>query len=152
MKLIKQWPACGLNDLAQLAHDIKAAVDLPAVLLLDGPLGAGKTALAQHFAPELTSPTYALMQEVGRVAHADLFRIEEAEELIHLEIPLYLENKDLFLVEWGTAWASALGRLIEGPFTFYLVAIQLLPNTNQRQYHLWQIDPDEPLAGNHEAK
>ena len=152
MNLIKQWPSCGLNQLDDLAGEIKAALKLPAVLLLDGPLGAGKTALAQHFAPELTSPTYALVQEVGRVAHADLFRIEEAEELIHLEIPLYLENKDLFLVEWGTAWASALGRLIEGPFTFYLLAIQLLPDPQQRQYQLWQIDPDEPLPGTPEAK
>ena len=142
MKLIQQWPAQGLDDLAALAWALKAQLTLPAVLFLDGPLGAGKTALAQHFAPELTSPTYSLVQEAGTVAHADLYRIEDAEELIHLEIPLYLEGKDLFLVEWGTRWQSALARLLEGPFHFYCLQISLTADSQKRNYQLSSLDDE----------
>ncbi|MBP5296390.1 MAG: tRNA (adenosine(37)-N6)-threonylcarbamoyltransferase complex ATPase subunit type 1 TsaE [Bacteriovoracaceae bacterium] len=142
MKLMQQWTSLGVGDLANLAAALKATLTLPAVLLLDGPLGAGKTALAQHFAPELTSPTYSLIQEAGSVAHADLFRIKDAEELIHLEIPLYLEGKDLFLVEWGTPWQAALARLVEGPYHFYRLQISLTADAQKRDYQLSSIDDE----------
>jgi len=136
VQTIKTWHHLGLRELDFLASEIKANLQFPALLLLEGPLGAGKTALAQRFAPELTSPTYSLIQEAGTLAHADLFRIKEAEELIHLEIPLYLEGKDLFLVEWGKTWQAALARLVEGPYNFYQLQISLTPDPQKRDYQL----------------
>jgi tRNA threonylcarbamoyladenosine biosynthesis protein TsaE len=125
-----------------LAAAIQDHLQLPAVVFLDGPLGAGKTALAQKFAPDLTSPTYSLIQEAGPIAHADLFRIKEAEELIHLEIPLYLEGKDLFLIEWGTAWQAAVARLVEGDYHFYRLTISLTPDAQKRDYQLSSLDDE----------
>jgi len=86
------------------------------VLLLQGELGAGKTTLTQGIAvgtgtDELVnSPTFVLMNEYqGRIPvfHADLYRLEGAEEAAALE----LSNASLegvLVVEWPERGEDAL--------------------------------------------
>jgi tRNA threonylcarbamoyladenosine biosynthesis protein TsaE len=86
--------------------------DVPAVLL-DGPLGAGKTTLVQGFlaglgvAEAVKSPTFDLVHPYrlpdGRAAyHVDLFRLDP----VPLPEELGIEDPDaLVLVEWGRPWA-----------------------------------------------
>ena len=57
------------------------------VVLLDGDMGAGKTAFAKGVAKglgieeEVTSPTYAYMNDYdGRLFHYDCYRIESPEQ------------------------------------------------------------------------
>lgn len=79
------------------------------ILLLDGPLGAGKTSLAQGLAAGLgvkgavTSPTFALCNRLmGRVElhHYDLYRVEGLDQLRRIGFEESLECGAVVLVEW----------------------------------------------------
>lgn len=88
------------------------------VLLLEGPLGAGKTTFVRGLARGLgvaghvASPTYQLVREYrGRIplAHADLYRLEDpAAELPGLGVEELLDRGAL-VVEWGdrVSWPGA---------------------------------------------
>lgn len=84
----------------------------PAVILLNGDLGAGKTCLTQGLArglgvPEkeaITSPTYTLMNLYeGRLPlyHFDLYRLAEPDELEELGMEEYLPGDGVAVVEWA---------------------------------------------------
>jgi tRNA threonylcarbamoyladenosine biosynthesis protein TsaE len=82
-----------------------------ALLLLDGPLGAGKTALVTELAQllgseaEVSSPTYTLIHEYptpeGVLVHVDVYRLDGIEALLDLGLDDYLERARLVVVEWG---------------------------------------------------
>lgn len=79
-------------------------------ILLQGPLGAGKSALARAFlraacgdpALEVPSPSYTLVQSydtrLGPVHHFDLWRLEDASSM--LELGWDELQQDIVLVEW----------------------------------------------------
>ena len=78
------------------------------VLLLQGDLGAGKTTFTQGYVvgagtDELVnSPTFVLVNEYrGRVPiyHADLYRLDDAEEVARLDLAK-LSLDGVLLVEW----------------------------------------------------
>ena len=86
---------------------------------LEGPLGSGKTVLAQGICAGLgvedpvTSPTYTLRHDhVGRdgrpVIHLDCFRLTGAAELEELAIEECLDEGAVLLVEWGERALAAL--------------------------------------------
>ncbi|MBI4873260.1 MAG: tRNA (adenosine(37)-N6)-threonylcarbamoyltransferase complex ATPase subunit type 1 TsaE [Acidobacteria bacterium] len=88
------------------------ARELPpcAVVLLIGNLGAGKTTLAKGIvqglgaAPpeEVSSPTFTLIHEYSpRVYHIDLYRLEEAREVLSLGLDEIFDRDAVVLVEWG---------------------------------------------------
>lgn len=113
------------------AADIAELLQVGDVLALSGDLGTGKStfsrALLRHLAanPELEvpSPTFTLVQtyDLPRVpvAHFDLYRIEEPEELEELGLEEYLEG-GVALIEWPEMgdpmyWPEALEiKLTEG--------------------------------------
>ncbi len=82
-----------------------------AVVLLVGPLGAGKTVLAGGIArglgigERLVSPTYTIIAEyhAGTKAlhHVDLYRIEGRDQLENLGLDDILAGSGYVLVEWG---------------------------------------------------
>lgn len=83
-----------------------------AVVLLDGELGAGKTTFVQGVAEGngvagvVPSPTYALVLEYddGRVPlrHADVYRMESAEELVSAGVEERVGEEGAWLVEWAS--------------------------------------------------
>lgn len=86
------------------------------VLLLAGPLGAGKTTLAQGIGEALTvpghvtSPTFVLLQQHdGRLPlyHADLYRLGDADEVAELALDEQAAA-GVLLVEWPERGLDAL--------------------------------------------
>lgn len=80
-----------------------------AVILLQGPLGAGKTVFAQGVAAgcgvagPVASPTYNLvLHHPGRrpFVHADLYRLHDPTELESLDLDEMLTPRGLACVEW----------------------------------------------------
>ena len=80
-----------------------------ALILLRGPLGAGKTTLVDGFTQALeagraTSPTFVIahLYARGRVPiwHVDLYRIDDADEVAALDLAQYLQDDAITLVEW----------------------------------------------------
>jgi tRNA threonylcarbamoyladenosine biosynthesis protein TsaE len=95
-----------------LGEEIARALPRPAVVLLIGDLGAGKTTLAKGIvkglgaaAPEdVNSPTYTLIHEFGeedKVYHIDLYRLERESEVRALGLDDLLDSDSILLVEWG---------------------------------------------------
>jgi tRNA threonylcarbamoyladenosine biosynthesis protein TsaE len=89
------------------------------VLLLEGPLGAGKTVLVQGLARglgctgEVASPTFVLVhQHQGRLElfHADLFRLEQRRDIEALGL-LELSADGVLALEWAdrAPWLRASG-------------------------------------------
>ncbi len=90
----------------------RLAPQLRGVVLLIGELGAGKTTLAKGIveglgaasADEVSSPTFTLIHEYGdpvKVYHADLYRLDTAEQVRRLGLEELFDKPALTLIEWG---------------------------------------------------
>jgi tRNA threonylcarbamoyladenosine biosynthesis protein TsaE len=136
MNLVRAWKKVVESDLSNIAIELKEVVQPPCVIILDGVVGAGKTTFTRVFTGEETtsSPTYSLINEVDNIVHADLYRIEKKEDLLHLEIPMYLEEKDYFLIEWGIPYLKELQKIVNDDFKFYVLKIEI--NQNQSRNFL----------------
>jgi tRNA threonylcarbamoyladenosine biosynthesis protein TsaE len=87
------------------------SVPTGSLIILTGPLGAGKTTLVQALAKSLksnaqvSSPTYTLIHEYptpqGLLIHIDAYRLPSSDALIDLGLEDYLERSKLVVVEWG---------------------------------------------------
>jgi tRNA threonylcarbamoyladenosine biosynthesis protein TsaE len=94
------------EETIELGRRIAKLLPSRAVVLLIGNLGAGKTTLAKGIvhglsaaAPEeVSSPTFTLIHEYGRVYHIDLYRLEEVATLGLEEI---FDRDAVVLIEWG---------------------------------------------------
>lgn len=137
MSTVRNWKKVLESDLNNIASEMKEVIEPGSVIILDGPVGAGKTTFTKVFlgtTKTTASPTYSIINEIDNLLHADLYRIEKREELIHLEIPMYLEEKDYFLIEWGMPYLRELQRIIGDEFKFYKLAIEI--NENQSRNFL----------------
>lgn len=128
MSVIRAWKKVLESDLSNIVTELKEVIQPPCVIILDGPVGAGKTTFTRIFLGkgEAPSPTYSLINEVDNIVHADLYRIEKKDELVHLEIPMYLEEKDYFLIEWGMPYLYELQKIIGDEFKFYQLKIEIV--------------------------
>lgn len=101
------------DALAVVASSLAPGFEVGQLILLEGPLGAGKTALTRAFCRALgvpsevgiRSPTFTLINEVdgGRVpiVHADFYRIMEDPEALSELGFVELCSEALAFVEWG---------------------------------------------------
>lgn len=89
------------------------------VLLLTGPLGAGKTCLTQGIAWGLgvegyaRSPTFVIAARYrGRLTlhHIDLFRVQDGPEALDIGMEEYLSGEDMCVVEWAERAAEIFPR------------------------------------------
>ena len=98
------------EETQDIGRVIGAAAQPGDLILLTGPLGAGKTCLTQGIAWGLgvkerpRSPTFVLLARYrGRVTihHADLFRIEGTADALSLGLEDCLNDEDVCIVEWA---------------------------------------------------
>ena len=103
------WTTASAEETRALAEALGRAARAGDALLLEGPLGAGKTCFVQGLARGLgvatpvRSPTFVLVtQHRGRatLAHVDLYRVEGASSLEDLGLEEYRDDAVL-AVEWG---------------------------------------------------
>ncbi len=112
-------------EMTRLASDLAAVARPGDLIALSGDLGAGKSSFARAFirrlaedpALEAPSPTFTLIQSydtrLGKVVHADLYRLRDASELEELGLAQELDGA-IGLVEWPDRAGDALdlpGRL-----------------------------------------
>ena len=102
------------------ALGVRLAAELRAgdVILLEGPLGAGKSELARGIAQGMgvretvTSPTFTILNVYSRerlpLYHFDWYRLESAEELYEMGMDEYLGGDGVALVEWPGRCPEAL--------------------------------------------
>ena len=98
----------------------RIARELPprAVVLLIGNLGAGKTTLAKGIISglgaaspdDVSSPTFTLIPEYGRVYHVDLYRLDRAEEVATLGLEEIFDRDAVVLIEWGERFPQLMPR------------------------------------------
>lgn len=91
----------------------------PAVVMLIGDLGSGKTTLAKGIvqalgaAPpeEVLSPTFSLVHEYEgepKVYHLDLYRLDTVPQLETLGLDDIWEQQAIVLIEWGERFDGEL--------------------------------------------
>lgn len=101
-----------------LARTIARLLPVGQLVVLSGPLGAGKTTFVAALAAALgseaqvTSPTYTLVHEyptpAGPLVHVDAYRLDAALELgAVLDLDAYLSRARAVVVEWGERLLAA---------------------------------------------
>lgn len=116
---------CATAAQTQAAGESFAAVLRPGdIVLLSGPLGAGKTTFSQGVARGLgvtdrvTSPTFTMVRQheahndagITTLHHCDVYRVESLGEVLDLDLGELVEEAGVALVEWGELAASIFGR------------------------------------------
>lgn len=84
-------------------------IEVPALILLSGELGTGKTLItkaavsALGYQGDVTSPTFNLVQEYQaevEIIHMDLYRLDRSEELLEIGFEDYLNREAVIFIEW----------------------------------------------------
>jgi tRNA threonylcarbamoyladenosine biosynthesis protein TsaE len=98
------------DETRTIGERLGAALAPGSVVLLSGPLGAGKTVLVKGIArglgvaDEIISPTYTIVADYpGRIplVHVDLYRVEGEVQLAGLGLDDLLAGPGVTVVEWG---------------------------------------------------
>lgn len=98
-------------------------------VLLEGPMGAGKSTFARALMgglglrlPPEGSPTFAIAHEYSepgspRLVHLDLYRLEDEDELEAAGISAYFWEQDdaMVLSEWTSRWPRLRDAILEDP-------------------------------------
>jgi tRNA threonylcarbamoyladenosine biosynthesis protein TsaE len=108
---VKSFETHSADETIELGRRLARELPSPAVVLLIGNLGAGKTTLAKGIVSalaaadpdEVVSPTFTLVHEYGggRVYHIDLYRLDTAAQVATLGLQEIFERDALVLIEWG---------------------------------------------------
>lgn len=116
-----------VEDTEEFGRELAAELSAGDLVILDGPLGAGKTVLARGIAAGLgvrgpvTSPTYVIAREhpageragadAVAMVHVDAYRLGDGpgalDELDALDLDTELEDA-VVVIEWGAGLAERL--------------------------------------------
>jgi tRNA threonylcarbamoyladenosine biosynthesis protein TsaE len=110
LTVTRRFTSTGPDETRAIGETIGASLAPGSLVLLCGPLGAGKTVLAGGIAralgveDDVISPTYTIVADYpGRIplAHVDLYRIEGEAQLDGLGLDDLLGATNVTVVEWG---------------------------------------------------
>ena len=133
---MREWSGILLDELSTVADQLRTELKTPAVIILDGVVGAGKTTFTRAFCKgDSFSPTYSIISETDSILHADFYRIKDPEEIVHLELSLYLEGRDYFFIEWGKEFLEQIYREFPAQTNFYQLTIDICSDT-ERSFEL----------------
>lgn len=115
---VGEWLSSGADETFKLGERIGEQLGGGEILLLSGPLGAGKTIFVKGIAAALgidpdgvTSPSFTLVNPFnGRIPlfHIDLYRLDEGVSAAHaVDLDELISNEQAVIV---IEWAERLGR------------------------------------------
>ena len=138
-----------LKETIQLGRKFAQGLNPKSIILLQGPIGAGKTSFVQGIAEglcieeDITSPTFALSHHYnsGKIPliHIDLYRIEDilmAKEFFISEEEEAIQNKAIMVIEWPELIEPVLNN-------FWKIEISYATDYG-RHYKIW--DPKNSLT------
>lgn len=133
-----------IKDVIRLPEYISAHFPLilkNSTLLLEAPMGAGKTTFVSALANlmgsmiSVSSPTFSIVNEYQlaspvqgyrSIIHMDLYRLQSIEEILRIGLEDYLyDPKNLVIIEWP----ALIAPLVAEPFTLIEIAVD---------DHLWR--------------
>src|SRR4026208_2180421 len=107
------WHSGSANETFALGERLGSQLGGGEILLLDGPLGAGKTVFVKGIAAalgidreEVTSPSFTLVNPYDgrlRLYHLDLYRLDEGASAAHaVDLDdLLADEKSVIVIEWA---------------------------------------------------
>ena len=138
-----------LTETLKLGKKFSQELNPKSIILLQGPIGAGKTSFVQGIAEglcieeDITSPTFALSHHYNSgtipLIHIDLYRLKDnlmAKELFITEEEEAIQNKAIMVIEWPELIQPILKN-------FWKVEISYATNVG-RNYKIW--DPKNSLT------
>ena len=138
-----------LTKTLNLGEKLSQKLNPQAIVLLKGPIGAGKTSFVQGIAKglsiseDITSPTFALSHHYNSgtipLIHMDLYRLENslmAKEFFISEEEEAIQNEAIMVIEWPELIKPCLNN-------FWKIEISYATNFG-RNYQIW--DPKNLLT------
>ena len=122
-------------ETVSFAEKFADLLEIPALILLKGELGTGKTLIIKAAASalgckeEVTSPTFNLIQEYRadiKIIHMDLYRLDRSEELLEIGFEDYLNRKAVIFIEWPEIALSLL------PADFIFINIEKIAEAKRK--------------------
>jgi tRNA threonylcarbamoyladenosine biosynthesis protein TsaE len=111
--MIREVTTHSAEETIVFGRSLKDLLAAPKLVVLRGPLGAGKTTLIKGIAvgfaaaaeEDVTSPTFTLIHEyrgpAANLYHIDLYRIDTDRELETLGLDDLFADNSILLIEWG---------------------------------------------------
>ena len=138
-----------LKGTIKLGKEFAQGLNPKSIVLLQGPIGAGKTSFVQGIAEglcieeDITSPTFSLSHHYNSgtipLVHMDLYRLKEsliAQEFFASEEEEAIENESIIVIEWPELIKPVLNN-------FWRIEISYAINVG-RNYKIW--DPKNSLT------
>ena len=131
-----------LKETIQLGRKFAQRLNAKSIILLEGPIGAGKTSFVQGIAEglsieeDITSPTFSLSNHYNSgtipLIHIDLYRLENssmAKEFFLFEEEEAVQNEAIMVIEWPELIQPLLNN-------FWKIEISYAKNFG-RNYKIW---------------
>ena len=138
-----------LKETIKLGKEFAQGLNPKSIVLLQGPIGAGKTSFVQGIAEglcieeDITSPTFSLSHHYNSgtipLVHMDLYRLKEsliAQEFFASEEEEAIDNESIIVIEWPELIKPVLNN-------FWKIEISYAIKVG-RNYKIW--DPQNSLT------
>lgn len=128
-----EYVSNSLSETIEIAKTYAKTLRGGDVVLLNGEMGAGKTAFTKGVAlglgikSEITSPTYAYLNEYdGKLYHYDCYRLTSGEDAEALGLTDYFYLDGVCIIEWAQNIESALPKKVK------IVTIEKINETTRK--------------------
>lgn len=130
-----EFVAKSVDDLAKISHQLWELFQHK-VVLFEGDLGSGKTALIKalihHKNQEViaSSPSFSIVNEYPNgnenIYHMDLYRLEKLDEIYNIGVLDYLDSGQWVFIEWPQLISSLI------PENHHVIKIDIMENWSRK--------------------